>query len=164
MLRRGLLLTIGLPLVAGLSVRQFGGVLAHEFGHFAQGSGMRVTALVRQINYWFARVVFERDHWDAKLDAWSRNNDWRALIVVNLARAAVGASRLVLKGLMKIGHAVSSFLLRQILFTVVLAITTGARVALSRSVSTKRKGNQRSGASETPSETGSSTIGVGITR
>jgi hypothetical protein len=36
-LQRGLVLTIGLPLVAGLSVRQFGGVLAHEFGHFAQG-------------------------------------------------------------------------------------------------------------------------------
>jgi hypothetical protein len=33
--------------------------------------------------------------------------------VVNLARAAVGASRVVLKSLMKIGHAVSSFLLRQ---------------------------------------------------
>lgn len=112
-LQRGLVLTIGLPLVAGLSVRQFGGVLAHEFGHFAQGSGMRVTALVRRINYWFARVVFERDHWDAKLDGWSRHNDWRALIIVNLARAAIGVSRLVLKGLMKVGHAVSSFLLRQ---------------------------------------------------
>jgi Zn-dependent protease with chaperone function len=111
--QRGLVLTIGLPLVAGLSVRQFAGVLAHEFGHFAQGSGMRVTALVRQINYWFARVVFERDHWDAKLDDWSRHKDWRALIVVNLARGAIGVSRLVLKALMKAGHAVSSFLLRQ---------------------------------------------------
>src|SRR5262249_12433881 len=55
--RRGLLsmfghdmvLTIGLPLVAGLTLRQFAGVLAHEFGHFAQGAGMRLTYVVRSI-------------------------------------------------------------------------------------------------------------------
>ena len=40
----GLVLTIGLPLVAGLTLRQMTGVLAHEFGHFAQGAGMRVSA------------------------------------------------------------------------------------------------------------------------
>ena len=34
---RGLVLTIGMPLVAGLSLQQFAGVLAHEFGHFSQG-------------------------------------------------------------------------------------------------------------------------------
>ena len=33
-----LVLIIGLPLVAGLSLRQFTGVLAHEFGHFSQGA------------------------------------------------------------------------------------------------------------------------------
>jgi hypothetical protein len=48
--KKDLVLTIGLPLVAGLSVREFGGVLAHEFGHFAQGGGMRLTALVRYVN------------------------------------------------------------------------------------------------------------------
>jgi Zn-dependent protease with chaperone function len=30
-----LVLTIGLPLAAGLNMREFAGVLAHEFGHFA---------------------------------------------------------------------------------------------------------------------------------
>ena len=29
-----LVLTIGLPLVAGLNVQQFAGVIGHEFGHF----------------------------------------------------------------------------------------------------------------------------------
>ncbi|MBT6155735.1 MAG: hypothetical protein HOH82_13845, partial [Planctomycetaceae bacterium] len=38
-----LVLTIGMPLVAGMSTRQFAGVLAHEFGHFSQGAGMRLT-------------------------------------------------------------------------------------------------------------------------
>ena len=52
--QRDLVLTIGIPLVAGLSVRQLGGVLAHEFGHFAQGGGMRLTTLIRGVNAWFA--------------------------------------------------------------------------------------------------------------
>jgi hypothetical protein len=70
--RRGLLsmpgndvvLTIGLPLAAGLSMQEFAGVLAHEFGHFAQGAGMKLTYIIRAISGWFARVVYERDEWD----------------------------------------------------------------------------------------------------
>src|SRR5947209_6371913 len=61
LLSKDLVLTIGLPLVCGLDTRQFAGVLAHEFGHFAQGAGMRFTYLIRRINSWFARVVYERD-------------------------------------------------------------------------------------------------------
>lgn len=53
------MLTIGLPLVAGLSLQQLAGVLAHEFGHFSQGAGMRLTYIVRSINAWFLRVVYE---------------------------------------------------------------------------------------------------------
>ena len=45
--RSKLVLTIGVPLAAGLSVRQLTGVLAHEFGHFSQGMGMRLTYVVR---------------------------------------------------------------------------------------------------------------------
>src|SRR5580658_2583074 len=37
-----LALTIGLPLVAGLNARELAGVIAHEFGHFTQRSGMRL--------------------------------------------------------------------------------------------------------------------------
>lgn len=56
-----LVLTIGMPLVLGLSLRQFAGVLAHEFGHFSQGAGMRLTFIIRTISVWFTRVVYERD-------------------------------------------------------------------------------------------------------
>ena len=70
-----LLLTIGLPLAAGLTLRNLVGVLAHEFGHFAQGTGMRATYLIRAVNLWFARVVYERDSWDANLEAWSKDSD-----------------------------------------------------------------------------------------
>jgi Zn-dependent protease with chaperone function len=112
-LKRDLVLTIGLPLVAGLSVRGFSGVLAHEFGHFAQRSGMRLTALVRSINHWFARVVYERDRWDGKLDEWARDQDWRSFLIVALARGGIWASRRVLAALMRVGQAVSCFMLRQ---------------------------------------------------
>jgi Zn-dependent protease with chaperone function len=59
---RDLTLTIGLPLVAGLTVRQLGGVLAHEFGHFAQGAGMRLTFVVRSVNAWFAGSFTSATH------------------------------------------------------------------------------------------------------
>ena len=112
-LRRDLVLTIGLPLVAGLSSRQLAGVLAHEFGHFAQGGGMRLTAIVRGVNAWFGRVVYERDQWDETLERWSTKADWRLAIVLGIARLAVWVSRQVLNGLMWGGHAISCFMLRQ---------------------------------------------------
>jgi len=113
LIRRDLVLTIGLPLVAGLSVRELGGVLAHEFGHFAQGSGLRLTTVVRSVNGWFARVVYERDHWDGRLERWSRDSDWRFQLLMIPSRFAVWLSRLVLRGLMVAGHAISCFMMRQ---------------------------------------------------
>jgi Zn-dependent protease with chaperone function len=113
MFRNDLVLTIGLPLAAGLSVRELGGVLAHEFGHFAQGGGMRLTMIVRSVNAWFARVVYERDEWDEKLEHWSKEADWRLALVLLVARCAVWMSRLALTGLMMSGHAISCFMLRQ---------------------------------------------------
>lgn len=112
-LSRDLALTIGLPLVAGLSIREFGGVLAHEFGHFAQGGGLRLTGLVRGINGWFARVVFERDRWDETIERWSSEGDFRWTLLVTLARGAIWVSRLALSGLMMAGHAISCFMMRQ---------------------------------------------------
>lgn len=111
--RGGLVLTIGLPLVAGLSIRQLAGVLAHEFGHFAQGGGLRLTGVVRGVNAWFGRVVYERDEWDVRLERWSRESDWRLAIVLWLAKGAVWVSRKVLYGLMLAGHAISCFMMRQ---------------------------------------------------
>jgi len=109
-----LVLTLGLPLVANLSTRELAGVIAHEFGHFAQGMGMRLSYLIRGINFWFARVVFERDAWDVALIQWSRESqDLRVTLILGIARFGVWFSRLFLHGLMLVGHAVSSFMLRQ---------------------------------------------------
>lgn len=109
-----LVLTIGLPLVAGLSLREFAGVVAHEFGHFTQGFGMRLSYLVRCVNFWFARVCFERDAWDVWLaELVEESQDGRLMLLAGAAQLAVGATRLVLMGLMYLGHGVSCFLMRQ---------------------------------------------------
>ena len=106
-------LVIGLPLVAGMNMRSFGGVLAHEFGHFAQGLGMRLTYIVRSVNAWFARVVYERDSWDMKLEEAAESWDGWISIILQIARFFVWLSRRILWCLMHVGHAISCFALRQ---------------------------------------------------
>lgn len=108
-----LVLTIGLPLVAGVNLQQFAGVLAHEFGHFTQGFGMRLTYVIRRINGWFARVVGERDAWDEWLDSCSVESEGWVAFVVFMAELAVGFSRGLLKLLMYAGHGIGCFMLRQ---------------------------------------------------
>jgi hypothetical protein len=106
---------IGLPLVAGLDLGQFAGVLTHEYGHFSQGAAMRAGYLIRQINAWFFRAVYERDKWDRVLVAASEREDQGllTLFAVWLARFGVWVGRRVLWVLMWTGHALSSFLSRQ---------------------------------------------------
>ncbi len=113
---RDLVLTVGMPLVAGMTTRQLAGVLAHEFGHFAQGAGMRLTFVIRSVNFWFARVVHERDAWDERLEDWAATEDWRLKIVFLVAKGGVWLSRRVLWVLMQAGHAISCFMSRQMEF------------------------------------------------
>lgn len=108
-----LVLTIGLPLAASLNLREFAGVLAHEFGHFTQGFGMRLTYVIRTVNGWFARVVYERDAWDVMLEEAAQTNDWRLAIMIGIARLGVWFSRQLLWLLMMIGHGIGCFMLRQ---------------------------------------------------
>jgi len=110
---RQLVLTIGLPLAAGMTLRQFAGVLAHEFGHFSQGAGMRLSFLIWSINAWFARVVYERDEWDETLEAWSKGGNAYAMLLAIAARGAVWLARRVLWALMSVGRLVSGFLSRE---------------------------------------------------
>ena len=51
--------------------------MAHEFGHFTQGFGMRISYLVRSISWWFTRVVYQRDQWDERLVEWCQDTDLR---------------------------------------------------------------------------------------
>ncbi|HUG66574.1 MAG TPA: M48 family metallopeptidase [Pirellulaceae bacterium] len=111
-----LTLTVGVPLVAGLTMRQFAGVLAHEFGHFSQGVGMRLSYIIRVINHWLTRVVYERDTWDVWLEESTQHSDFRVSWMFGLAQIGVMISRALLWILMMIGHAVSGMLLREMEF------------------------------------------------
>jgi Zn-dependent protease with chaperone function len=110
---KDLVLTIGLPLAAGLDMRQFAGVLAHEFGHFAQGAAMRLTYVIRNINFWFERVVYERDRWDVQLEQTAKSVDLRLGVILHAARGCVWLTRRILWALMHAGTAISCFMLRQ---------------------------------------------------
>ncbi len=116
MVGNDLVLTVGMPLVAGLNVREFAGVLAHEFGHFSQGFGMRTSYLIRTINHWFVRVVYERDQWDEKLEQWASQVDLRIGIVLHAARFMVWLTRRILWCLMMLGNVVCCYLMRQMEF------------------------------------------------
>lgn len=123
--RRGLLsffgndlvLTLGLPLVAALDLRQLTGVLAHELGHFRQGLAMRLTYIIQRINGWFFRVVYERDGWDERLAAATHEQAFQPVIlIVLLAQVCVWLSRQALKALMYVALGVSAFMSRQMEF------------------------------------------------
>ncbi len=115
--KNDLVLTIGLPLVQLMSLRELAGVLAHELGHFTQGMGMRATYVIRSINHWFARVVYGRDKWDEKLDEIAeRSRHWTISVILLITRLSIWASRRVLWALMWVGNASSCLLLRQMEF------------------------------------------------
>ena len=114
--RHDLMLVIGLPLVAGLSLREFAGVLAHEFGHFSQGAGMRLGRIIDSVNRWFAFVVYQRDEWDQSLEQWSKETDLQFGWVIYAVRGGVWLTRKILHGLMLVGHAMSRRLSREMEF------------------------------------------------
>ncbi|MGB7329332.1 MAG: M48 family metalloprotease [Rubripirellula sp.] len=111
-----LVLTIGVPLVAGLNTREFAGVLAHEFGHFSQGAGMRASYLIRSINSWFSRVVYQRDGIDETLDDAIEDSESVLGLIWVVARVGVSIVRGVMWVFMMVAHIGSCFLLRQMEF------------------------------------------------
>ncbi|EEF58085.1 M48 family metallopeptidase [Pedosphaera parvula] len=113
-----IILTIGLPLVSGMTQSQLAGVIAHEYGHFSQGVAMRAQFIIVSINAWFYKVVYERDHWDTSLVAMSEDEgqDGRLMILLYLARFCVWIGRRILWIFMVLGHLLSSFLSRQMEF------------------------------------------------
>ena len=108
-----LVLTIGLPFAQGLTVSQFGGLLAHEFGHFTQAVAMRFSYAIRSTNGWFSRLIFERDGFDAHLLKWSKRGTYYTILVALIVRGFVWLARMILWLLMRAGHAVSAYLMRQ---------------------------------------------------
>jgi hypothetical protein len=113
LLGHDLTLRIGLPLAAGLSTEQFACVLAHEFGHFSQNAGMRLTYLIHRVNRWLFRVVYERDRFDLALERSARAAGFCSALAWHALRFGVWLTRRVLWVLLQAGHAVSCYMLRQ---------------------------------------------------
>jgi len=59
-------LTIGLPLAASLSVEQLAGLIARELALFRRGAACTPTNLIRSVNGWLWRSIYE----DSRFDAW----------------------------------------------------------------------------------------------
>ncbi|SIO36226.1 MJ0042 family finger-like domain-containing protein [Singulisphaera sp. GP187] len=106
-------LVIGLGMVAGLDLKQFAGVMAHELGHISQGSGARLMDVISSINRWFARAVYERDGWDQALENWSTGENGSLILFGAVIRLAVWLTRRVLWVLLHAGHLVNMVFLRQ---------------------------------------------------
>jgi len=75
---------------------------------------MRLNYIINSVNFWFARVAYQRDSWDVALQNWSAEaEDGRVALVILTVQLSVWFSRLILKILMLIGHIVGGFMLRQ---------------------------------------------------
>lgn len=105
-------LTIGLPLVASMTVRELTGVLAHEFGHFSQRAAMRFSHLIRTMNIWFMRLAYERDIWDLWLVHLSREGAGWVRLLAHGAILCVWVSRLAMRAMCHIAGLVSGVLSR----------------------------------------------------
>jgi Zn-dependent protease with chaperone function len=121
--RDDLVLTVGLPLARTMTVRELTGVLAHEFGHFAQGGAMRLSYLIRTTLVVMLRIVHERDGFDEMLIELGRFRfflDARITLVVWLfslfmlgVQGFLWLARGLLRGLVWLGMVASGALLRE---------------------------------------------------
>lgn len=110
-------LTVGLPLVAGMSARQLVGVLAHEFGHFAQAGAMRCARLINAVNGWLYSRAYERDEWDDRLERWSEGSEEGYVqIVLGITRLCLAATRALMRGLFQLSFRMSRRLSQQMEF------------------------------------------------
>jgi len=108
----GRVLTIGLPLVANLELRDFLGLIVHELAHYTQAPGSHRRLLVHLIHNWLRRRVRDRDLFDDKLAEACVQGSVPVVLAAYVARGVVWTSRLVLGALLGLAQLVSHKLLR----------------------------------------------------
>jgi Zn-dependent protease with chaperone function len=106
-------ITIGLPLVAGLSQRQLAGVIAYELAHFNHSGAMRLLWIIRGVNSWFQRVAFAKDLWDEGISEAILSSGLFAGCILRTIQCCVVLGRAVLWVFLQASRATSSLLLRQ---------------------------------------------------
>lgn len=116
-LQHNLVLVIGTPLLAGLSVNQLAGILAHEFGHFNQRSAMRSQQLIWTINNWLYTAANNQDGWNDALGSIStRSNNPIISLAVIMAKMMITITGFVLYVFMYLAVGLSCWLSRQMEF------------------------------------------------
>ena len=109
-------LRIGLPLVGGLTARQFAGVLAHELGHCSQGVATRLAVVSRAIVGWLSHVATQRHVLDRSLDKRIAAGAGLASAASRIAAAVLRAPRHLIGGLARVGLWLSRRLTRDMEF------------------------------------------------
>lgn len=82
--RRAFTLTLGLPLVRGMTLCQLAGIMAHEFGHFGQRNSSFLTRFITRTNSWFVVAVSQRDLLDALIETLAEAGHYLATLVAFL--------------------------------------------------------------------------------
>jgi Zn-dependent protease with chaperone function len=111
-LGRGFVLTLGLPLLLGLSLRQLVGVVAHELGHFRQGTGFLAANAVSLVGRWFRHTIERCTRREGEFLRMSDDGVLSAVLGVCLA-TAVRLPRRILEALLSAGERATSALYRQ---------------------------------------------------
>lgn len=106
-------LVLGLPLVRGLDLGQFAGVLSHELGHFQQGSAMRLVHGMRTLIHWFQRASTHEGDWEKFLEKKSHRIDPLLFLPGWCAKICSMGVRGIFKLHAQAGQIISCILLRQ---------------------------------------------------
>lgn len=94
LLRGELRLVVGLSLVAGTTVQEFVGVMAHEFGHFAQRSSMFTSVWVNTVNRWLGECAFGHNVWSQRIERWQEEyEDGYVQVILSVAAALIWVVR-----------------------------------------------------------------------
>ncbi len=111
-------LTLGIQIIAGLTIEELAGVMAHEFGHFSQSGSTFLHRMIQKINFWFAMAVYQPDAVDALIESTTDSDEGASSLSVLgfLLWILVGLGRIILWLLMQFGLFVSSSLLRRMEF------------------------------------------------
>lgn len=117
-LRNQRVLRLGLPLFAGLSAREFAGVLAYGLGHGAATARLRSFVLINRINAWLEERALRPDAWDERLERWHEASQQPLVqTATSLAALGIGFTQLVLGTLSRLGHALTQPLLQDLVAT-----------------------------------------------
>ena len=101
---------VGLPLLGCMSLEQFAGIVAREFGRHSRSAGGRSTGLCCTIHDWLVRVVFEND----RIDLWLKRITRKPIGYIFIpVRGCVEVTRRVLWPVMYVAHILASDLVRR---------------------------------------------------